>query len=158
RYGLPGTRRPLSGYQERTRLRPPRIHPAPLEGPPMNTDFLDYALPLELIAQQPCPERDQSRLLVTRRAGQSLEHRLFHDLPDLLSSGDLLVLNDTRVLPARLVGWRDRTGGRWEGLFLRQRPDGLWELVARRSYDAAAEGETILVEPGPLRLELVGRT
>jgi S-adenosylmethionine:tRNA ribosyltransferase-isomerase len=124
----------------------------------MNTDFLDYALPLELIAQQPCPERDQSRLLVTRRAGQSLEHRLFHDLPDLLSSGDLLVLNDTRVLPARLVGWRDRTGGKWEGLFLRQRLDGLWELFARRSYDAAAEGETILVELGPLRLELVVRT
>jgi S-adenosylmethionine:tRNA ribosyltransferase-isomerase len=124
----------------------------------MCTDFLDYRLPQELAAQQPCPERDQSRLMVTRRAGPSLEHRVFHDLPDLLSSGDLLVLNDTRVLPARLLGRRARTGGRWEGLFLRQRPDGLWELFARRLYDVAAEGETILVEPGPLRLELVGRT
>ena len=70
----------------------------------MKTDFLDYQLPLELIAQQPCPERDQPRLLVTRRAGPSLEHRVFHDLPDLFSSEDLLVLNDTRVLPARLLG------------------------------------------------------
>jgi S-adenosylmethionine:tRNA ribosyltransferase-isomerase len=76
----------------------------------------------------------------------------------LLSSGDLLVLNDTRVLPARLLGRKARTGGEWEGLFLRQRPDGLWQLFARRLYDAMAAGETILVEPGPLRLELVGRT
>lgn len=124
----------------------------------MNTDFLDYELPQELIAQQPYPERDQSRLLVARRGDPSLEHRVFLDLPDLLSPGDLLVLNDTRVLPARLVGRRVRTGGTWEGLYLRQRPDGLWELFARRSSDAAAAGETILVEPGPLRLELVART
>ena len=88
----------------------------------MNADFLKYELPLELIAQQPCPERDQSRLLVTHRIGSSIEHRVFRDLPDLLSPGDLLVLNDTRVLPARLVGRRARNGVHWDGLFLRQRP------------------------------------
>ena len=111
----------------------------------MNTDFLDYKLPQDLIAQQPCPERDQSRLLVTRRTGRALEHRVFHDLPDLLSPRDLLVLNDTRVVPARLLGRRAATGGKWEGLFLQETPDGLWELLSQTRGRLLA-GETILVE------------
>src|SRR5436309_11285439 len=77
--------------------------------------FFDYDLPPYLIAQQPCAERDQSRLLVVRRASGALEHHVFHELPELLNPGDLLVLNDTRVLPARLFGRRERTGGKWEG-------------------------------------------
>src|SRR5438477_588725 len=80
--------------------------------------FLDYDLPPVLIAQEPAAERDGSRLLVARRDDGSLEHRQFLDLPDLLETGDLLVLNDTRVLPARLLGRRERTGGKWEGLYL----------------------------------------
>ena len=80
----------------------------------MRADFFDYDLPPELIAQEPCAERDRSRLLVVRRSTQSIEHRIFEDLPELLNPGDLLVLNDTRVVPARLVGKRASSGGRWE--------------------------------------------
>src|ERR1051325_6124008 len=80
----------------------------------------DYTLPPELIAQEPCTPRDYVRLLVARRADQSLQHHRFFDLPDLLDPGDQLVLNDTRVLPARLFGKRARTSGKWQGLFLRE--------------------------------------
>src|SRR5262249_15769425 len=79
----------------------------------------------------------------------SLHHHVFRDLPDLLAPGDLLVLNDTRVLPARLLGRRQRTGGKWEGLFLRQTADGLWELLCQ-TRGRLGEGETIPVEPPPL--------
>src|SRR6266478_2292517 len=110
------------------------------------TDFFDYDLPQHLIAQQPCAERDQSRLLVVRRQAGSLEHRVFRELPDLLNPGDLLVLNDTRVLPARLLGRRERTGGKWEGLYLATAADGTWELLCQ-TRGRLQEGETIVVEP-----------
>jgi S-adenosylmethionine:tRNA ribosyltransferase-isomerase len=122
----------------------------------MNAPFLDYDLPPHLIAQEPAAERDQSRLLVSRRSTATLAHHVFADLPDLLNPGDLLVLNNSRVLPARLLGRRADTGGKWEGLFLRQLPDGCWELLCQ-TRGRLREGETIRVEPGPLRLELVGR-
>ncbi len=109
--------------------------------------FFDYTLPEHLIAQHPAAERDAARLLVVRRATArpvggtprgfpptpppALEHRTFRDLPDLLAPGDLVVLNDTRVLPARVVGRRESTGGRWEGLFLRTTEAGLWEMLAQ---------------------------
>src|SRR5262245_28144978 len=95
----------------------------------MHLSAFDYDLPPELIAQEPCPERDESRLLVLERATGALGHRAFRDLPGLLAPGDLAVFNDTRVVAARLVGRRARTEGRWEGLFVRERPDGLWELM-----------------------------
>lgn len=123
----------------------------------MRIETFDYHLPPALIAQEPCAERDRSRLLVLRRETSSLDHREFLDLPKLLAPGDLLVLNDTRVLPARLVGRRERTGGRWEGLFLRQHPDGAWELLCQ-TRGRLVEGETIEVEPGPFRLTLKGKT
>jgi S-adenosylmethionine:tRNA ribosyltransferase-isomerase len=123
----------------------------------MTDVFFDYELPPELIAQEPCPERARSRLLVVRRADASLAGRHFCDLPDLLRPGDLLVLNDTRVLPARLLGRRARTGGKWEGLFLQQRPGGLWEMLSQTRGRLLA-GETIQIEPGPLELTLVSRT
>jgi S-adenosylmethionine:tRNA ribosyltransferase-isomerase len=119
--------------------------------------FFDYELPPDLIAQEPAGERDQSRLLVLRREGGDLRHRHFFDLPELLTPGDLLVLNDTRVLPARLLGRRARTGGRWEGLFLRQLPDGTWEMLCQ-TRGRLVEGEIIAVEPGPLEMELLHKT
>jgi S-adenosylmethionine:tRNA ribosyltransferase-isomerase len=122
----------------------------------MRSDFFDYDLPPHLIAQHPSAERDQSRLLVVRRADSSLHHHVFHELPDLLNPGDLLILNDTRVLPARLLGRRELTGGKWEGLFLAARADGCWELLCK-TRGHLAEGEFVSIEPGPLRLELVGR-
>src|SRR6266851_3133668 len=123
----------------------------------MRGDFFDYQLPPDLIAQEPCAERDKSRLLVVRRSRQSIEHRIFAELPDLLNPGDLLVLNDTRVVPARLVGRRARTGGRWEGLFLRELSDGSWEILSK-SRGKLTSGEEIQVEPGPLRLKLLNKT
>lgn len=119
--------------------------------------FLDYDLPDELIAQEPAAERDRSRLLVVRRGDGSLEHREFLDLPDLLSPGDLLVLNDTRVLPARLLGRRERTGGKWEGLYLGER-DGAWEMLCQLR-GRLVEGEPVIVPGDPeLRLIYLGRT
>src|ERR687883_144414 len=97
----------------------------------MHIDEFDYDLPPRLIAQQPSLERDRSRLMVVRRGGQGFGHHVFRDLPALLAPGDLLVLNDTRVLPARLLGRRARTDGKWEGLFLRALPDGAWELLTQ---------------------------
>ena len=97
----------------------------------MQIDQFDYDLPPHLIAQHPAPERDQSRLLVLRRGGAVVSHCVFSVLPNLLNPGDLLVLNDTRVIAARLIGHRGGTGGKWEGLFLRETPDGLWELLSQ---------------------------
>jgi S-adenosylmethionine:tRNA ribosyltransferase-isomerase len=115
--------------------------------------LFDFDLPPHLIAQHPAPERERSRLLVLRRAEGTIAHQHFADLPALLNPGDLLILNDTRVLPARLLGRREKTGGKWEGLFLRQHPDGLWEMLCQ-TRGRLTEGETIAVEPGPLRLQL----
>lgn len=95
----------------------------------MTTSF-DYSLPPELIAQNPIEPRDRARLLFAQRPS-TLEHRHVFDLPDLLSPGDLLVLNDTRVLHARLVGHRKKTGGKWEGLFLKVGADGSWEMLCQ---------------------------
>lgn len=80
-------------------------------------DLYDYALPAELIAQAPAPERDHSRLLVADRRTRTLSDHQFHELPGLLERGDLLVVNDTRVVPARLHGFKD-SGGRVEVLVL----------------------------------------
>jgi S-adenosylmethionine:tRNA ribosyltransferase-isomerase len=118
--------------------------------------FFDYHLPEHLIAQHPAAERDAARLLVVRRDTCRIDHRTFHDLPELLALGDLVVLNDTRVLPARLVGRRESTGGKWEGLFLRLTENGLWEMLAQtRSYPAP--GTAFVTDTG-LRLILRGRT
>lgn len=123
----------------------------------MRTDLFDYPLPPQLIAQEPAPIRDASRLLVLRRDTDTLEHRHFHELPELLSPNDLLVLNDTRVVPARLLGHRTRTGGKWEGLFLRVTSDGLWEMMCQ-TRGRLTRDETIALEPGGMILHLVDQT
>ncbi len=121
----------------------------------------DYPLPEELIAHVPAERRDGSRLLVLDRESGGIQHRQFRDLPDLLEPGDLLVLNDTRVLPAKLVGQRSTTGGRWEGLFLGVTPEGDWSLIAK-TRGSVRPGETIVItHPAggpPLELELIDRT
>ena len=90
----------------------------------------DYDLPPELIAQHPVEPRDASRLMVVDRASETITHRQFRDLPSLLSPGDLLIVNDTRVMPARLHGRRP-TGGQVELLLLRRLEDGCWEAMGR---------------------------
>jgi S-adenosylmethionine:tRNA ribosyltransferase-isomerase len=118
--------------------------------------FFDYDLPERLIAQRPADRRDAARLLVVRRDTRELEHRRIRDLPQLLNDGDRLVLNDTKVLPARLIGRRESTGGKWEGLYLRTLESGEWELMAKtRGYPKP--GERIVTDNG-LSLVLTGRT
>ena len=98
----------------------------------MRTDELDFDLPEELIAQTPALERDGSRLLVLQRASGRIEHRTFSDLAGLLDPADLVVLNTSRVLHAR-VHARKPSGGRVELLLLEQREDSSWEALARPS-------------------------
>ncbi|WP_338832921.1 S-adenosylmethionine:tRNA ribosyltransferase-isomerase [Moorella humiferrea] len=97
----------------------------------MRLEDFDYYLPPELIAQKPVEPRDASRLLVLHRAKNRLEHRHFYDLPDYLREGDVLVLNETRVLPARLWGRRAGTGARIEVLLLTRRTGDIWETLVR---------------------------
>ncbi len=124
----------------------------------------DYALPEELIAQEPLADRAAARMLVVHRARGSFDHRGIRDLPSLLAPGDLLVVNDTKVVPARLVGRRAATGGSWEGLFLRTEAEGLhegaWVLVAQtRGRPAIGERIVLTARDGfdAVHLELVDR-
>jgi len=98
------------------------------------SDF-DYRLPIELIAQEPLPERDASRMLVLERATGKVHDARFRDIGQWLSPGDLLVLNDTRVIPARMFG-RLPTGGSLEFLLLRQLEPGVWEALTRPARKA----------------------
>jgi S-adenosylmethionine:tRNA ribosyltransferase-isomerase len=96
----------------------------------MQTDELDFELPPELIAQEPAPNRADARLLHYRRTDQSIVHRTFAELPQLLRQGDLLVFNDTKVLPARF-SLRKPTGGGVEGLFLHESSPGQWRVMLK---------------------------
>jgi S-adenosylmethionine:tRNA ribosyltransferase-isomerase len=102
----------------------------------MRTSELDYDLPERAIAQRPAEPRDGARLLVDQGTGQAPLHRHVRDLPDLLAPGDLLVVNDTRVIPARLH-LRKPTGGAVEVLLLERRPEGHWEALVRPSRRVA---------------------
>lgn len=95
----------------------------------MRSDTFDFEIPSELIAQTPAARRDDSRLLVLRRATGAIEHRVFRDLPVLLGAGDVLVLNDTRVKPCRLFTRRQSSGGQVELFLLRQLGTGTYEAI-----------------------------
>lgn len=110
--------------------------PGPSRGEIIITDLdhisaWQYHLPEELIASRPAAQRDAARLMVVRRQTGEIEHHRIADLPDLLHSGDRLVFNNTKVLPARLFGFRTSTGGKWEGLFLSEFPDGRWQITGQ---------------------------
>jgi S-adenosylmethionine:tRNA ribosyltransferase-isomerase len=126
-----------------------------------DADLYDYDLPPELIAQQALADRAAARLLVVHRATGTLEHRQISDLPEILAPGDLVVVNDTRVVPARLIGRRAATGGAWEGLFLRvDETTGLWQILAHtRGRPALGEAVALVDRAGAegVTLELVGR-
>ena len=97
----------------------------------MRTDDFDYELPSGLIAQSPADPRDDCRLMVVDRASGQIDHRVFTDLPEYLRTGDLLVVNETRVLPARLSGVKDETGAAVEVLLLRERYENAWECLVK---------------------------
>ena len=122
----------------------------------MRTDDFDYDLPRELIAQHPWPQRDESRLLVLHRDSGSLEHRRFRDVVDYLEPGDLLVLNDTKVLPARLVGHRS-TGGRVEILLVAPAEGTAWRAMVK-CRGRLREGEALEIEGGALSCTYQGRS
>ncbi|MFO7152973.1 MAG: tRNA preQ1(34) S-adenosylmethionine ribosyltransferase-isomerase QueA [Bacillota bacterium] len=90
-----------------------------------------YELPEELIAQEPLPERDKSRLMVVHRDTRSFEHRIFENVVDYLEEGDCLVLNDTKVIPARLLGTRKDTGGKIEFVLLKRIGKDRWEILVK---------------------------
>jgi S-adenosylmethionine:tRNA ribosyltransferase-isomerase len=113
----------------------------------LETSAFDYDLPPELIAQSAAEPRDASRLMVVRRGSGTFEHRVFADLPGLLEPGDVLVRNNSKVVPARVVGRREATGGRWEGLYLRTLPDGSWEILAKTRGHPII-GERVIVGEG----------
>ena len=97
----------------------------------MKTSDFDYVLPPELIAQTPMEPRDHSRLLVYHRSDGSVEHRHFYDIIDYLNPGDALVINETKVIPARLLGVKEDTGVPVEVLLLRRRSATDWEALVR---------------------------
>ena len=120
------------------------------------TSDYDFDLPPDRIAQHPRRQRSDSALLVLDRAGDRLEHRTFRELPQILRSGDLLVINDAAVVPARLLG-RRTTGGKVSLLVLRSLPGGRAEILLR-SGRKPDPGQTLLLEGGageplPVRLE-----
>jgi S-adenosylmethionine:tRNA ribosyltransferase-isomerase len=97
----------------------------------MKTSDFDYNLPPEFIAQTPVEPRDRSRLMVLSRNDGSIVHRHFYELVDLLQEGDVLVFNDSRVIPARLIGRKAGSGGKVELLLLRRLGPGLWEALVK---------------------------
>ena len=111
----------------------------------MKTSDFDYSLPTELIAQTPVQPRDKSRLMVLHRGDGLMEHRRFTELVDYLQAGDVLVFNDSRVIPARLRGRRVDTGGGVELLLLRRLEANVWEALVKRSKRLHAGTEIALV-------------
>jgi S-adenosylmethionine:tRNA ribosyltransferase-isomerase len=123
----------------------------------MHTSELDYHLPAELIAQQPARPRDSSRMLVLHRKTGEIEHRQFRDLPSYLAPDDTVVLNNTRVIRARLLGRREPGGGRAEALLLAERSGGLWEALVTPGRRIPV-GRRVVFGEGRLTAEVVART
>ncbi|MDC0278581.1 tRNA preQ1(34) S-adenosylmethionine ribosyltransferase-isomerase QueA [bacterium] len=120
-------------------------------------DRYDYELPRELIAQEPVTSRSDSRLMRMDRKSGKVDHLHVRDIVDLLKPNDVLVLNNTRVLPAKLVGYRKDTGGRWQGLFLQADEEtGIWEVLTKTRGKLRA-GEILTIKDRHARdgMELV---
>lgn len=113
-----------------------------------------YELPKELIAQEPLKDRSGSRLLVLHKETGELEHRSFRDIAEYLNPGDCLVLNNTRVIPARLLGEREGTGGKVEILLLKRKENDIWETLVKPGKKARP-GDRILFGGGLLTGEIL---
>ena len=116
------------------------------------TDF-DYDLPEELIAQTPIQKRDMSRLMVLNRDKKTIEHKVFHDILDYLNPGDCLVINNTKVLPARLYGTKT-TGAKVEVLLLKQLQGDIWECIVRPG-NKLKPGTAVTFKNGLLKAEIL---
>jgi S-adenosylmethionine:tRNA ribosyltransferase-isomerase len=117
------------------------------------TDF-DFYLPEELIAQHPLEKRDQSRLMVLDRNTGEIDHRKFYDIIEYLEKGDTLVLNNTRVMPARLIGEKENTGGKIEFLLLKRIEGDKWESLAKPGKSAKV-GRRFTFGEGKLKAEVI---
>nr|WP_304988540.1 tRNA preQ1(34) S-adenosylmethionine ribosyltransferase-isomerase QueA [Exiguobacterium sp. SH5S13] len=120
----------------------------------LNVNDYDFDLPEELIAQVPLLDRTSSRLLVLDRDTGDIEHRHFRDVLDYLQAGDALVINDSRVLPARLFGAKQETGGKVELLLLKQTEDDVWEALVKPAKKVRV-GAIVEFGNGLLRAECV---
>ena len=97
----------------------------------MHINEFDYELPVDLIAQYPAEKRENARLMVIHRDSGTIEHRRFYDILDYLSPGDCLVMNNSKVLPARLIGNKETTGIEVEFLLLKRKQGDVWEAMVR---------------------------
>lgn len=120
----------------------------------MRTENFEYELPPELIAQEPTPERTAARMMVVDRQAGVLTHSYVRDLPQRMSAGDLIVVNNTRVIPARLFGHKANSGGRVELLLLEEREAGIWDALCRTSR-RPIPGTSIVLAEGRLRAEVL---
>jgi len=120
------------------------------------SDFF-YDLPERLIAQTPVEPRDSSRLMVVDRESGKISHKIFHDIIDYLNDGDVLVVNDSKVIPARLFGKKADTGVEIEVLLLRQREVDVWEVILRPGRRAKT-GTVIIFGDGILSAEIINVT
>jgi S-adenosylmethionine:tRNA ribosyltransferase-isomerase len=121
----------------------------------MKTSDFYFDLPEELIAQTPLKNRDQSRLMVVDPKTKAIEHKQFQDMIEYIRPGDCLVLNDTRVLPARLFGVKKNTGGKIEILLLKRTDKDRWETLVKPGKRAKI-GDTIIFGDGRLMAQVVG--
>ena len=120
----------------------------------MKTSDFYYDLPEELIAQDPLEDRTASRLLVLDRQTGTVEHKIFSDVIDYLNKGDCLVINNTRVIPARLIGEKEGTGGKVEVLLLKRRANDVWETLVKPGKKLRP-GAKITFGDGRLRAEVL---
>ena len=120
----------------------------------MKTSDFFYELPQELIAQEPMAKRDESRLMVLDKNTGDIEHRHFYDIVDMLRPGDALILNDTRVIPARLYGAKEGTGGAIEFLLLTKHSLDTWEVIVRPGRKAKP-GARFVFGGGELKAEVI---
>ena len=123
----------------------------------LTSDF-DYNLPQDLIAQTPIEPRDSSRLLVLDRASGLLQHQHFHQIFEYLRPGDVMVFNQSRVIPARLRGRRTDTGGKVEFLLLHRESQGVWQALAKPGRRLKAGATVTLEPPGNDQSELTAAT
>lgn len=120
----------------------------------MNVKDFDFYLPEELIAQHPLEQRDSSRLMILDKETGEINHRTFHDIVEYLNAGDTLVLNNTRVLPARLIGEKEETGGKIEFLLLKRIEGDKWECLAKPGKYARV-GKKFTFGEGKLKAEVI---
>ena len=120
----------------------------------MNVKDFDFYLPEELIAQHPLEQRDSSRLMVLDKKTGEINHKKFHDIVEYLNEGDTLVLNNTRVMPARLIGEKEGTHGKIEFLLLKRIEKDKWECLAKPGKTAKV-GRRFIFGEGKLKAEVV---